>query len=172
MSRTTGTRPAPAVRVRWAWHWGAALVLLSTVVVLLSSYEDLPDPYPVHYGLTGVADSFASKSHVMVLLPVVIGAVLVAAIAVTSTVQARSLSTRPERPVGRYDHLDCTAKSTPESVAVLGPVNLLLAVTFSGVSLLPVVGPLAGSGMMWGGLGLIIAVLATVSVRARRRQRG
>ncbi|QPL04634.1 MULTISPECIES: DUF1648 domain-containing protein [Actinomyces] len=172
MSHTTGTRPTPVptVRVRWAWHWGASLILLATAAVLLTVYEGLPDPYPMHHSLTGVADGFASKGHVVVFLPTVIGAVLVGALAATNTVLARSLRTRSERPVGRYDHLDLTGKSTPESVAALGPVNLLLAVILSGVSLLPVIGPLAGTGMIWGGIALLIAVIAVQSVRARRQQ--
>lgn len=169
-SPDTLTHPTPVVRVLWAWHWAAALMLLATVAVLLAAYEGLPDPYPVHYSPTGVADDFASKSRVMVLLPTVIASVLVGAIAATNAALARSLRTQPERPVGRYDHLDWTAKSTPESVAVLGPINLLLAVTLSGVSLLPVVGPLAGSSMIWGGLTLLIVLTTIQSVRARRRR--
>lgn len=172
MGQSTVEEPTPGVRVCWAWHWGAALVLAATVSVLLARYEDLPDPYPVHYGLTGTPDGFASRSHVLVLLPVVIGATLVVAIAVSHAVHVRSLRTALQRPAGRYDHLDWTAQRGPTSVAVLGPVNLLLAVAFSGVSLLPVVGALAGSLMTWGGLCLLVAVLVASSVRARRQQRG
>ncbi|WP_366180040.1 hypothetical protein ABXS69_07195 [Actinomyces timonensis] len=104
--------------------------------------------------------------------PTLIGAVLVGAVAATHSALARSLRARSERSVGRYGHLDWMDTSTPESITVLGPVNLLLAVIFSGVSLLPVVGPLAGNTMLWGGVGLLVAVIAIESVRATRQQRG
>lgn len=65
----------PPVSLRPALPW-LALTLgvgVAAVVVCLARFAELPDPYPVHFGLAGDPDRFDDRSHANVLMPVVVG---------------------------------------------------------------------------------------------------
>lgn len=65
------------LRVLPAWTLAAGavsiLLLLGAFVVLWTEYDTLPDPFPTHYGISGQADAFGSKTPVRVFVPPAIG---------------------------------------------------------------------------------------------------
>lgn len=154
--------------VRWAWHVAALAVVLVAGVVLALRYGSLPDPYPIHYDLTGTADGFAEKGPVTVLLPVIIALGDVVLVAVGDVAQRRSLRARAGRTPGRYDHLDWTM-SRSGRVIPLGPTNVLTAVTLAGVSLPTVLGARVAMSLVWVGVAGLIVLVVVGLRRARRR---
>lgn len=154
--------------VRWAWHVAALAVVLVAGAVLALRYGSLPNPYPIHYDLTGTADGFAAKSPVMVILPVLIGLGTVVLVAVGDIAQRRSLRARAGRTPGRYDHLDWTTSRSGRAFP-LGPTNVLAAVTLAGASLPAVLGTRAAMGLVWVGLAGLLALMVVGVRRSRHR---
>ena len=70
--------------------WLAPYLLLGAVVVYLDMvYDDLPDPYPVHFNIKGEADRFVEKAPTVVFRSPVIGFVICATLWLTSFSMAR-----------------------------------------------------------------------------------
>ncbi|MEP7362992.1 MAG: DUF1648 domain-containing protein [Acidobacteriota bacterium] len=59
----------------------AFLVLGLTAVALQLNYSSLPDRLPIHYGISGKADVFRGKSYITVFLPLLIGVIVTALLA-------------------------------------------------------------------------------------------
>ncbi|WP_194785091.1 DUF1648 domain-containing protein [Actinomyces haliotis] len=161
------TATAPVEPVRWVWHLAAFAVVLGAAVPLIQRYEALPDPYPIHYDLTGTADGFAPKSLAMVLLPVLIGVATTVLFAVVDVAQRRSARQRLARPQGRYDHLDWTSHRSGR-IFPMGPASLLSAVTLAGAALPTVLGTAAAMTLVWGGVAGLVVLAVVGAVRSRR----
>jgi uncharacterized membrane protein len=93
-------------------------LLAGPAVVLGLNYDALPERYPMHYGLSGAADSFVGKSPGAVFAPLLIGAGVLLLLLFMAY-----------RVAGRANKL-----------AALG-TSFLLAVLFAYISLAPLVGP-------------------------------
>jgi uncharacterized membrane protein len=68
-----GTGEYPPVRIPWLLYLLAALPPLIAAVALGVSYDDIPDPMPVHWGFTGEPDSWEPKSMGTVLAGILLG---------------------------------------------------------------------------------------------------
>jgi len=60
---------------------GAVLLLACAAAALYLNYDSLPLRYPAHYGISGEADAFREKTAGRVAMPLVVGALVVALLA-------------------------------------------------------------------------------------------
>ncbi|MDO4901241.1 DUF1648 domain-containing protein [Actinomyces sp.] len=121
------------------WYFVSALLLLVTAVLVLLRYDSLPDPLPIHWGADGTVDGWARRTPLQVLLPAAIGLVLVAVVALcTSIVRRRSLASIPvDGDRGRTRRL---ARAQAHLLdRVMGPLALAVGVSFAGILVLPLV---------------------------------
>lgn len=77
MDDTTVTRKIARSRatLRPAVPWLVAMLLLGVVAVVtgIVRADELPDPYPVHFGMAGDPDRFTDRSLGAILMPAVVG---------------------------------------------------------------------------------------------------
>lgn len=80
--KTPATRPdagasarEPGVSLRPALPWLVVMLLLGVAALAVGvvRLDQLPDPYPVHFGVLGDPDRFTDRTPVSVLMPVVVG---------------------------------------------------------------------------------------------------
>jgi len=79
---TKGEAPA-SLRPALPWLLGMLALGALAIVVGLVRLDQLPDPYPVHFGPAGDPDRFEARSAVTVLMPAVVG--LLSGLAVFAT---------------------------------------------------------------------------------------
>ena len=84
LSPRSGTLPGS-----WLVRLGPYLLLAAVVAYLDAVYDDLPDPYPVHFSFEGKADRFVEKTPTVVFRLPVIGLVMCATLWLTSFSIAR-----------------------------------------------------------------------------------
>lgn len=83
------TNPAPKVPGNWLVNLGPFLILGGVAVYLYQTYAALPDPYPVHWNLQGVADRFAPKTARIVFRLPAVGLAICTAMALSAYSIAR-----------------------------------------------------------------------------------
>ena len=79
---TKGEAPV-SLRPALPWLLGMLALGALAIIVGLVRLDQLPDPYPVHFGPAGDPDRFEARSAVTVLMPVIVG--LLSALAVFAT---------------------------------------------------------------------------------------
>jgi uncharacterized membrane protein len=73
----------------WMLRSGPFVLLGAAALYLYLQYDALPDPFPVHWNIRGVADRFLPKSGARVFRPAAIGLMICATLAVTAWSLAR-----------------------------------------------------------------------------------
>lgn len=137
--------PKP-VRVPWALYaFAAALVVAGAVTVLSSVYPSVPDPMPIHWNAAGVADGFAAKSVLQVLLPALIGLALIVGLVAVAWAMTRRHD--PKLPDGNPEVANRVADMSARTMqGVLGWSTLAVGAVCAFLSVLPVLQ--VSSGML------------------------
>ncbi|MBD8517679.1 DUF1648 domain-containing protein [Plantibacter sp. CFBP 8804] len=147
MQDPTIARPARPVRRPPVWpHLVALVIVAATLVIGLVVYPSAPDPMPVHFDAALQPDAWADKSIGGFLLPIIIGAVVVAIFwiiaaclpltgttrsddgphtSATASTWSTQLSPRPE----------VTAATTAATMRLLGDMSIATAALIAVVAL-------------------------------------
>lgn len=75
-----GTESTVSLHPAVPWLAMTLLLGVAAVVIGVVRLDELPDPYPVHFGFLGDADRFEDRSLVSVLMPVIAGQVCALAV--------------------------------------------------------------------------------------------
>ncbi|HVT15699.1 MAG TPA: DUF5808 domain-containing protein [Thermoanaerobaculia bacterium] len=117
----------------WVLQIGPFAALLAAAVYLRSRWADLPERFPVHWGLDGQPDRWATRSLAAVDGPLLIGAVVSASLVVLSWLLLRqSRQIRPGGLAGLAEH-----RFRHAVLSVLLACEYLLALIFTWTSLVP-----------------------------------
>ncbi|AQX81229.1 hypothetical protein BWO91_15765 [Plantibacter flavus] len=186
MQDPTTTRPEQTVRRTPVWpHLVALVIVAATLVVGLAVYPSAPDPMPVHVDAELQPDTWAAKSLGGFLLPVIIGAAVVAVFWIIAACLPLAGTTRSEdgphppaaastwstqlspRPEVRAATLDASARLLGDlTIATAAFIAVVALTTWLGVPawmapwLLPVL------------MAVFFGSLAVSCVRVLRAQRG
>lgn len=138
----TGQGRGPGAPVRAAVPWLVATLALGVLAVVLgiARLEELPDPYPVHFGPVGDPDRFVQRGPASVLVPVVVGQAC--ALAVFATL---------------------LLPRTPR--ALVTPVSVLGLVVGGGIALISIAQYLSSDALApaWGFWLLLVAIVAATA---------
>lgn len=154
-----GSAGRPARRPPLTSYAIATELLIASCAVVLSRYEQLPDPYPTHWGADGRADAWSARTPLAVVSPALAGAAVVLLLLATALAVLRA-----SKP-GQEMQARVTAR-------VLGPLTVAIGSVFAAITLEPLDDSPALSRWI-----LIVSVAAVllvtawavlVSVRARR----
>ena len=129
-----GPRPTP-MPGGWPLQLSPFAILAATAIYLGIRWDEIPPRFPVHWGVSGAANGWSSRTPLGVYGPLLFGAVVMAAVAISSYVALH---------YGRPGH-GSTARSLAGDFAremgvFLLSLEFFLAVIFSFVGLLPLIG--------------------------------
>ncbi|MGC2331020.1 MAG: DUF5808 domain-containing protein [Candidatus Acidiferrales bacterium] len=127
-------RPTP-MPGGWPLQLSPFAILAATAIYLGIRWGDIPPRFPVHWGVSGAANGWSSRTPPGVYGPLLFGAIVMAAVAISSYVALH---------YGRPGH-GSTARSLAGDFAremgvFLLSLEFFLAVIFSFVGLLPLMG--------------------------------
>jgi len=119
----------------WPLQLSPFAILAATAIYLGIRWDEIPPRFPVHWGVSGAANGWSSRTPLGVYGPLLFGAVVMAAVAISSYVALH---------YGRPGH-GSTARSLAGDFAremgvFLLSLEFFLAVIFSFVGLLPLIG--------------------------------
>ncbi|MGH9717229.1 MAG: DUF5808 domain-containing protein [Candidatus Acidiferrales bacterium] len=121
----------------WLLQIGPFAILAATAIYLRMHWERIPEIFPVHWGLDGLANGWSVRTLMGVYGPLIIGAAMVAGLALVTYGVLREA--RVIRIPGARRH----GRDFPHQVGYfLAGIEYLLAVTLSSVALLPLLGGL------------------------------
>ncbi|PRY15943.1 DUF5808 domain-containing protein [Kineococcus rhizosphaerae] len=104
------------------WYAASAGVLVATAAFGWTRYDELPDPFPTHWGGAGVPDAYSAKGFWSVFGPLVAGA----AVLLFLLVLTRLVRVAPLRPrAGDADPLALPLARERAAQSLLGSVTLL-----------------------------------------------
>ncbi len=128
-------------------------ILAGVALLLAGSWDAVPARFPIHWGLDGVPNGWASRSAAGVYGPLALGALLCGVVLAVRAVRPRKLS----EPHARYQR------------RVLLATEYVLSVTFATTGLLPLLGrPGPVLAVALGSAGLLIAYAVAGAVRLAR----
>lgn len=128
----------------------ALLPLCFAAVVLWLRWSSIPERFPTHWGISGQADAWGTRSVASVMMPIEIGAVMIVWLAVLGVVMRRYSAGHREQ-----------ATTMGVATKVLRGTSWLMGILFAAVGLMPLaanpgsVAPFVVLGSVLSGLGLV-----------------
>jgi uncharacterized membrane protein len=127
-------RPTP-MPGGWLLPLSPFAILAATAMYLGLRWDDIPARFPVHWGVSGQANSWSIRTPMGVYWPLLFGAILMAAVAASSYVALHY-----GRPARDSMARSLAADFAREMGVFLLSLEFFLAVIFSFVGLLPLMG--------------------------------
>ncbi len=145
------------------------VALGGTAILLAASWESIPDRFPIHWGLDGMPNGWASRSAVGVFGPLLLGALLCVLVLVVRAIGSRKLL-RQGIPRGGAVPSTAFQDSNRRFVRhLLLATEYVLSVTFCATGLLPFLGrPGPVLVVALGSAGLLVAYAIAGAVRLAR----
>lgn len=151
----------------WLLQTGPFAILLAAAVYLRSHWEQIPEIFPVHWGINGQPNGWSARTPIGVYGPLIMGVAIVAGLSlITYGVLHES---RVIRVPGRASH----GRDFPNQVGYfLSGMEYFLAIVLSFVALSPLLGPPNIAFVLIGSIGLILIVFVAAHHlnQARARQ--
>ncbi|HXO88838.1 MAG TPA: DUF5808 domain-containing protein [Candidatus Acidoferrales bacterium] len=138
----------------WILQLSPFALLLVTAAYVAAHWNQIPDRFPVHWGLNGMPNGWSTRTTMGVYGPLYFGAGLVAMISLLSYAITHAARRPPASggSDGKRDH--------PQRMAlVLLGVELFVAAMLSFVALLPLMGSPGVTSMMITAAGIVIGVI-------------
>ena len=154
----------------WLFALGPLLLLAATAAVLWLNWDRLPDRFPVHWGIQGKPDRWASKTFGSVFLVLIIGVGVASVVLVSCWGILRASwrvadSGEAAAHDERYRRVNCILLIT---------LNYLVAMLMAVIALRPLYAP--GEGLGWPFFTLLAAILGftalMIVIIARMGQEG
>ncbi|MGH9737730.1 MAG: DUF5808 domain-containing protein [Candidatus Acidiferrales bacterium] len=137
----------------WLLQAGPFAILLAAAVYLRVHWEQIPEIFPVHWGINGQPNGWSARTPIGVYGPLIMGVAIVAGLSlITYGVLHES---RVIRVPGRASH----GRDYPHQVGYfLSGMEYLLAILLSFVALSPLLGPPNVAFVLIGSIVLIVIV--------------
>ncbi|MCU1423260.1 MAG: hypothetical protein JWN36_2911 [Microbacteriaceae bacterium] len=157
----------------FVWPALAAIVLAAATAVNVALYPTLPDPFPVHYDVSGQPDGWAAKSVWSVFGVLIIGAAVVILLTVLSLVAARYTARIQSDDTAEQSALR-TRVQRGMLTSLLSQLSFVIALGISGIVLVQRLlpggsGAIAGVAIAMVVLIMLVVILAVVRGRAQLR---
>jgi uncharacterized membrane protein len=170
LAATITTVDRPRVAPALGWYIAAAAVLLGAIVIGAAVYDSLPNPIPIHWNSTGVADRFAAKDIWSVFGPILLGIGVVALLFVLAVFMPRW----PVRPAAS-DAPEVAARIATAQLTLmqrlLGQIAFLIALEFAAVAVVGWLAPTSPTVILVSTVALpvlLLGVIVLFIVRYRR----
>jgi len=165
----TDIRPGPALRSRLPGGWIVQLspfaLLLATAAYLQVRWDDIPPRFPVHWGIDGQPNGWSVRTPIGVYGPLLLGAAIIAIVA-ASGYAARHASRAVRTPIASAIAHDFSYRMAIFLLAL----EFFLAVIFSFVGLLPLIGSPGIKAIVIAVIVFLVALMFLIAWAAKGRE--
>jgi uncharacterized membrane protein len=152
----------------WLAQAGPFMALAATALYLRLHWHDIPERFPIHWGLDGQPNGWAARTPGGVYGPLLIAAATCLMLACLAYGVLRA--SRPIQFGGAQGRAETVFRSTVADILVA--TEYLMAVVFAWTALLPIIHTGSGSVKVWALMGLSFLFVAVVTVLLARLGQG